>query len=174
MSQDWDIRSRGAACAGSGEPFADGAVVYSRLRFTEEGYTRDDYAEAAWEEALGDGAVSVWKGIFRAPPAPREEALRKENAESLLRKLIETEDEANRNLIFILAVMLERKRILAERDVHQREDGAKIRVYEHKKSGEMFLIPDPELRLAELDAVQAEVVERLGGGAPGTDAPRES
>ena len=80
----------------------------------------------------------------------------------MLRQLIETEDEENRNVIYILAVMLERKRILAERDVHTRDDGVKLRVYEHKKSGEVFLIPDPELKLAELEVVQEDVARRLG------------
>ena len=110
------------------------------------------------------------------PPPPPEEALKKETAESLLRQLIEKEDPAHANTIYILAVMLERRRILVERDVQIREDGSKLRVYEHKKTGEMFLILDPELKLAELELVQEEVVIMLGGkppAKPGTE-PDES
>jgi hypothetical protein len=58
--------------------------------------------------------------------------------------------------------MLERKRILAERDVQLRPDGLKVRIYEHKKTGEIFTIPDPGLRLDEVAAVQEEVNELLG------------
>ena len=162
MSSDWNIKSRSDECVGSGQGFGDGVVVFSRLLFTEEGYIREDYSESQWSEQLRDSAVSVWRGQFRAPPPKAEEAIKKENAESLLRQLIETEDEENRNVIYILAVMLERKRILAERDVHTRDDGVKLRVYEHKKSGEVFLIPDPELKLAELEVVQEDVARRLG------------
>jgi hypothetical protein len=60
-------------------------------------------------------------------------------------------------------VMLERKRLLVERDVQHREDGKMIRVYEHRKTGEMFLIPDPRLRLDQLETVQQQVVTLLGG-----------
>lgn len=163
MSQDWNIRTRGTTCKASEQPFEDGIEVYSRLVFGEEGYVREDYSSDAWNEALKTGAMSVWKNRYRVPtPEAEQKAVRKETAESLLRQLIETEDEANRNVIFILAVMLERQRILVERDVHQREDQVKIRIYEHRKSGESFVIPDPELKLAELEEVQTDVMQRLG------------
>jgi len=173
MSSDWNIKPRSEECVGSGEGFNDGVLVYSRLLFTEEGYIREDYSESQWTDELRDSSVSVWKGMFRAPPPKAEEPIQKESAESLLRKLIETDDEENRNVIYILAVMLERKRILAERDVHTRDDGVKLRVYEHKKSNEVFLIPDPELKLAELESVQEDVVTRLGWGAGGSEEKNE-
>ena len=91
--------------------------------------------------------------------------MKKETAESLLRELIETDRMEQANTIYILAVMLERKRILVERDVQEREDGTLIRVYEHKKTNEVFMIPDPRLKLAELEAVQAEVIAMLDGTA---------
>jgi hypothetical protein len=59
--------------------------------------------------------------------------------------------------------MLERKKIFVERDVQKTEDGRKLRVYEHKKTGESFLVIDPELKLDELEHVQDEVVVLLGG-----------
>jgi hypothetical protein len=173
MSSDWNIKPRSDECVSSGEGFNDGVLVFSRLLFTEDGYTREDYSESQWTDELRDSSVSVWKGMFRAPPPKAEEAIKKESAESLLRKLIETDDEENRNVIYILAVMLERKRILAERDVHKRDDGVTLRVYEHKKSSEVFLIPDPELKLAELEAVQEDVVMRLGWGASGSEGESE-
>ncbi len=173
MSSDWNIKPRSDECVSSGEGFNDGVLVFSRLLFTEDGYTREDYSESQWTDELRDSSVSVWKGMFRTPPPKPEEAIKKESAESLLRKLIETDDEENRNVIYILAVMLERKRILAERDVHKRDDGVTLRVYEHKKSSEVFLIPDPELKLAELEAVQEDVVMRLGWGASGSEGESE-
>ena len=172
MSQDWNISLRAHQCIATGTEFEDGAVVFSRLRFTEDGYVREDFRADEWDESMGRDALSVWKGVYQKPKARPVEPLRKENAETLLRELIETEDEANLNVIFILAVMLERKRVFVERDVVEREDGMKIRVYEHKATGEMFMIPDPQLKLAEIDSVQEEVLIRLGGEPPGQKAKR--
>ncbi len=164
-SQDWDIRSRSDRCAGSEAVFEDGQVIWSRLCHSEEsGYIRQDYADAAWKALDDKTGISVWKSVFRRPPPPDDkEAFKKENAETLLRRLVEEEDEQYRNTIYILALMLERKRILVEQDVQVREDGAHIRIYEHKKSGESFLIFDPQLKLAELEKIQEEVVLMLGG-----------
>ena len=76
---------------------------------------------------------------------------------------METDDPATRNVIFILAVMLERRRILVEKEVQMPEGtGQKIRVYEHKQTGESFVVPDPQLKLKEIETVQREVMELLG------------
>lgn len=163
MTQDWNITQRGHRCLSSGKDFDGGVIIYSRLSFTQDGYVREDYLADYWDESLRQGSLSVWKGAYEEPKAKAAEPLRKENAESLLRQLIETDDEANRNVIFILAVMLERKRLFIERDVSDREDGLKIRVYEHKTTGEMFAIPDPGLKLSEIGKVQEDVLVRLGG-----------
>ena len=75
---------------------------------------------------------------------------------------METDDPSKGNVIFILAVMLERRRILAEKEVQLQPDGRKIRVYEHKQTGESFVVPDPQLRLKEIESVQREVMDLLG------------
>jgi hypothetical protein len=165
MPQDWDIKPRADQCTACKETFTDGATYTSALVFGEAGYARADYCEGCWP-AVSERAepYSMWQGVFRVPPPEPEEPLKKETAESLLRKLIEDEDESKAAVRYILAVMLERKKILVERDVQKHEDGALIRVYEHRKSGETFLIPDPHLRLDELEPVQRQVIDMLGGG----------
>ena len=52
-----------------------------------------------------------------------------------------------------------------------REDGLLVRIYEHRKTGETFLIPEPRLRLDQLEDVQRQVVTMLGGKPPGQPAP---
>ena len=163
MNSDWNIQAPDKTCHACHKDFADGELLYSKLVFDAGGYERHDYCAVCWQDPARAAALSIWKSLFHAPPPPAAEPLKKETAETLLRELMETEDPANGNVIFILAVMLERRRMLVERDVQQRDDGVKIRVYEHRKTGESFLIPDPELKLAELTHVQEQVIQRLGG-----------
>lgn len=162
-NEEWDIKERSKACMACSRPFADQEGLFSKLEHGAEGYTRADYCEPCWPTVDKSRALSIWRSVFRPPPPPPEEPLKKETAESLLRRLVETENPANRNTIYILAVMLERRRVLIEKDVQTREDGIKVRVYEHRHTGDVFLIPDPELRLDELEHVQKEVVAMLGG-----------
>jgi hypothetical protein len=173
MAQEWDIKERSQACHDCKTAFQDKQPYYSALVFRPEGYVRGDYCAQCWTGINKDETVpySQWQGVFRPPPPPPEEALKKETAESLLRRLLEQDDGTKRNVMYILAVMLERKRILAEKDVQKHDDGSKVIVYEHKKTGETFIIPDPGLKLDQLEHVQREVVEMLGVRKPaaGTD-----
>lgn len=170
MAQDWDIKSRSDQCSHCGQPMADRQTYVSALSRGEEGFVRGDYHEACWSELEHTLApFSVWRNVFRLPPPPAEEALKKETAESLLRRLIEQEEPENGNVIYILAVMLERKKILVERNVEHLEDGDMIRVYEHRKTKETFLITEPRLHLDQLETVQQQVVDMLGGRSGSTE-----
>lgn len=162
MSQEWEIKSCSRVCSGTGQPFADGQAIYSCLQAGAEGFERRDFSEAGWTEQIRQGVVSFWKSVYHAPPPPTPEAVKKETAETLLRQYMTKEDFSRINAVYILAVMLERKRVLVERDVQDREDGTRLRIYEHKKTGEVFTIPDPKLKLGELAQVQQEVAELLG------------
>ena len=166
MAQDWDIKPRGEGCSDCQMPFADQQTYFSALVFDTDGYRRADYCDKCWlmkdEETILP--YSMWQGVYRTPPES-EEPLKKETAETLLRKLMEDDSPAQANVIYILAVMLERNRLLVERDIQTREDGTMIRVYEHRKTGETFLIPDPRLRLDQLETVQQQVIAMLGGPA---------
>jgi hypothetical protein len=170
--QEWNIASRSDSCEPCGRPFADGEEFVTALRWNgAEGYRRRDFCETCWEKEPAVAWVSRWKTVYHIPPPLPDEPLKRETAESLLRKLIETDEQEKLEAMFVLAVMLERRRIFVERDVSRREDGFLMRVYEHRQTGEAFLIADPELQLNELESVQRDVVELLGGRGPGTAEP---
>jgi len=158
---NWHVSKCAKACDGCEEEFQHKQVLYSRLYFDEGEYVRQDSCEKCRKKE--DPALSSWKTMFIVPPPPAEEVVKKENAESLLRRLLAKENEEDLNAIFILMVMLERKKIFVERDIRKAEDGRKLRIYEHKKTGESFMVIDPELKLNELEHVQEEVVVLLGG-----------
>lgn len=167
MAQEWDIKPRGSGCSGCQKPFEDRQPCVSALVFGEQGYVRGDYCAVCWETAEKMAApYSTWRGVFRKPAPPPEDPLKKETAESLLRRLIQDGEPETHNVRFILAVMLERKRLLVERDAKLQEDGSLIRIYEHRRTGETFVINDPRLGLDQIEAVQQEVMAMLGAPEP--------
>ena len=171
-NQEWNIRARSDVCKGCNRGFVDLETFFSQLSFEQGEYVRGDYCGTCWEKPQSKaGAQSTWKSVFKLPPPPAPEPLKKETAESLLRELMATNDPSRGNAIFILAVMLERRRVLVERDVQVREDGARIHVYEHRGTGESFTVPDPGLKLTDLEHVQREVLELLGN-QPAAAAPQ--
>jgi len=160
--QDWDVKATQAKCAKTQEPFKDGETFMSLLRMGGEGYEREDYCDAAWDEALREGSLSVWQTVYHAPAAKEAEPFNPQDAEQWLRRLIRDGAEEAKVTVYVLALMLERKRQIVEQDVQRREDGLLLRIYEHKKTGDVFVIPDPEVNLDEAVMVQTEVAGTLG------------
>jgi hypothetical protein len=87
----------------------------------------------------------------------------KENAEELLKRLVEEDEDHTENVRYILAVMLERQKLLRETDTQRTPNGI-LRVYEHRKTGEVFIIKDPDIPLSKIDDVQGEIILLLEGG----------
>jgi hypothetical protein len=165
MAQEWNIKPRARSCAVCGNGFPEGAECVSAL-FADEsgGYARRDYCLECWTGRNDGGEpFSQWQStIAPAPAAAKDEPIRRETAEALFRRLVELDDPANVNVVYILAVMLERKRQLVERDAKPRPEGGILRIYEHKASGDTFLVVDPQLRLDAIGDVQKQVIAMLG------------
>ncbi len=163
MAKEWSIKARSDLCCGCGRGYTEGEICVSVLRQGEEGFDRSDYCGSCWRSGeYSEGVFSTWSASFHTPEVSDEEPLKRETAESLLRRMIEDDDVENENVAYILAVMLERQRILIERDVRTLEDGSLLRVYERRNSGETFLIHDPQLELGALSHVQNQVITMLG------------
>ena len=166
---EWNIQSRSHACQACEKAFVDQEIYHTLLFDERQEFRRLDICKACWEtqysQGMSDhkGFVSHWQGIYEAPPPAPPEAIQKENAESLLRKLIEANDPKHGPACFILAVMLERKRLLKIKEQFKR-DGVRIFIYEQPKTGDFFTITDPNLQLNQLETVQRDVAELLEHG----------
>jgi hypothetical protein len=164
---EWNIQSRGHACQSCHAPFADKEIYHTILFDEKKDFLRIDVCEKCWTSQYSEsrdrkGFISCWHGEYHVPPAPVE-AIQKESAETLLRKLIEVNDPKHAAASFILAVMLERKRILKVKE-QVRLEGKRIFIYEQPKTGDVFTIPDPELQLNQLEEVQRDVAQLLEHG----------
>ncbi|MGA2177077.1 MAG: hypothetical protein ABSH38_19040 [Verrucomicrobiota bacterium] len=166
---EWNIQSRARACQACAKPFADKQPFHTLLFEEKQQYHRLDICPACWQSQYREGAsdrkgfVSQWQGLFQAPPAAPEDPIQKESAESLLRKLIEANDPKHGPVCYILAVMLERKRVLKVKEQIHRDNG-RIFIYEHPGTGDLFTIADPNLQLNQLDEVQRDTANLLAHG----------
>jgi len=164
MQTDWTIQSRAGHCAATRRDFAEGEFFYTLLFRERDGFRREDLSEEAWKERQADPAASqpysFWRSKFEPPPPGAPETLAKETAEDLLRSFMSGQDEGHANARYILALMLERKRLLRQIEAKEEIHGRTL-VYEHVKTGEVFIVPDPGLRLDQIEAVQNEVAALL-------------
>ena len=163
---EWNIQARAHACAACSQPFADRQLCHTLLFDEKQELRRLDVCAACWQSQFSanvrgrEGFLSCWQGIYEAPPA---DPIHRETAETLLRKLIEQNDPRYAPAMFILAVMLERKRVFKVKEQIVR-DGKRVFIYEQPKTGDVFTIADPDLRLDQLEQVQRDVAALLEHG----------
>lgn len=165
---EWHIQSRAHACQSCGQGFRDHTAYHTLLFDEKTEFLRMDICGDCWTKQFADardrrGFISHWQGVYEAPPAAAPEAIRKDTAEDLLRKLVELNDPRYLAASYILAVMLERKRLLRVKE-QLRQGNRRTFIYEHPKSGDIFTIPDPELQLDQLEVVQRLVGDLLEHG----------
>ena len=165
LTPEWSIQSRAHQCAATGAAFQDGEPFYTLLFHDKDGYRREDLSEAAFAARNENiQPFSFWRSKFETPPAAPPEALAKQTAEDLLRTYMSTDEPQKINVCYLLAVMLERKKLLKEVQSQRTAEGLLTRIYEHTKTGEVFVIPDPQLRMDQIAQVQQEVAGLLGPG----------
>lgn len=189
---DWNLHSRSRVCRACGAAFAAGDPVTSGVvpfsaplvreifaaKFAEEEaaaaagqpvkphpeWARLDFCRECWPaKAPAAEWTSTWKSPYVPPPPPDEDPVKKASPETLLRSLVEGEaPEEHLSAIYLLAVMLERKRVLVERATRFAPDGSIVRIYEHRRSGDILMVTDPRMTDGEIPEAQAEIERLLG------------
>jgi hypothetical protein len=163
LPNEWTIKPRADVCAATQRAFVPGEYFYTLLFHGPEGYRREDLSEEAWQNRNDNiRPFSFWRSRYEPIPEPSE-PLPKENAEQLFRRLIASE-KPPANACYVLAAMLERKRVLKQIKAEDGKQG-RLLIYEHTETGDVFIVPDPQLRLTELEQVQNEVAQLLKSAA---------
>lgn len=165
LNETWHLRSRARQCTATGTPFTEGQPIITAIFPDPEssGYLRKDFLEEAWKQrGEEDGQpFSFWRTTY-SPILTTEnpQAVTKQGAEELLRSLVEEDQEHTENTRYILALMLERQKLLRETD-SQPTAGGTLRIYEHRKTGEVFIVKDPNIALDQVEKIQEEVIMLL-------------
>jgi hypothetical protein len=163
LPNEWAIKHRADACAVTQRPFTPGEYFYTLLFHDPNGYRREDVSEEAWRNRNENiQPFSFWKTRYEPLPEPTE-PLKKETAEELFRRLLASENPPA-NACYVLAAMLERKKVLKQVKTEEAANG-RVLIYEHAPTGDVFIVPDPGLRLDQLKGVQEEVAQLLRNSA---------
>ena len=162
MQADWEIKSRAHQCSRSGREFVEGEFFYTLLIREGEGFRREDLSEEAWKERNDNiQPFSFWRSKYDPPAPPPAEPLPRDDAEGLLRRLIQENDPAYANVRYILALMLERKRVIRPLESSDND----MLVYEHLSTGETLVLANPKLSFDRIPEVQREVSALLDPAA---------
>lgn len=167
LNEPWSIKSRAHVCTVTEKHFIDGESFYTAIFPDPEssGYLRKDFSLDGWDQRNDkeQAPFSFWKSVYQAPIKEEEIEVTPESPEDLLRRLVEEDEDHTESVRYILAVMLERKKKLVEADTQFVSDGI-IRIYEQRKTGDVFIIKDPNIPLSKVENVQQEIADLLENG----------
>lgn len=161
LPESWHLRSRSRECTATQRGFIDGETIITAI-FPDpdsSGYLRRDFCTEGWQSrpVESEKPFSFWRTTFTAPSGEsKETSVEKLSAEEILTRLVEEDEDHTENTRYVLAVMLERQKLLRETDSQRTPNGI-LRVYEHRKTGEVFIVKDPDIPLSQVEAVQNEV-----------------
>jgi hypothetical protein len=173
-SEKWQIRSRGKECFILQRPFTDGEEIITALFDDIEngGYMRRDFSLEGWKgfEAEKKGVFSFWKSrYFKVVVEEKSSHVMKESPEDCLKRLVMEDEPHTENSRYILAVILERQKKLTETSSQLLAEGI-LRIYEQRKTGEVFIIKDPNIPLSKIESVQQEVMMMFTSNTEGREA----
>ncbi len=163
----YQFTRRQSRCAVTERPFEDGQQIHTAIfiGLTDQGYLRKDYSADGWEQRPDEDRApySSWTSKWQRPTKePSERPLRPDSAEALLSQFQAEDLPETEGTRYILALMLERARVITEEDTTPLPDGL-LRIYMHKKTGERYIIKDPQLTLDAIMNLQSSVIALLDG-----------
>ncbi|MDR0534636.1 MAG: hypothetical protein LBH01_11860 [Verrucomicrobiales bacterium] len=162
VDTEWNIKTRSSVCQATGRPFVEDEVFHTILLDRPEGLERLDWSEEAWQNNPSpEWMLSCWKSVFKPDPPAPVEAVTREDAESELRRLLENLQPEDEKCAYLLALLLERKRILKARQKID-SNGHKCVVYEHAVTQETLIVPEVDFKLSDMDSLINEMNQNGG------------
>lgn len=157
---EYDIQPPTLCCAQSGRELKPGETYYSVLRLSPEGFTREDFSVEAWGQPPED-AIACWRSKVpdeRGQDQPRtvDVSVLVDVFDGLCGEL----DEPKRNIRYILALLLVRKKVLKLVDIRW-EDGCEVLVLRGPRTDQQYVVKDPGLTESQFAAVEAQFSEIL-------------
>ena len=165
LERQWKLSTRRKVCAHTQEAFEEGQPFHTAIFWNDEAgeFQREDYSEFAWDLIQDDiKPFSFWRSLYEPPGADNKkvDVVNKDDAESILRHMIEENDPETEKTRYLLALMLERKKILVPIDSQQKDDKHYV-IYKRRKTEEIFIVVDPNLEIQEIPMIQEEVFSML-------------
>ncbi len=156
-----EIPRRSHRCQDGGEEFSPGMEYISLVsEDPTKGYQRFDYCPACWEKNKDKPGVHWKSKVPERHHVPQEEQYKSRNEKALylLKEALKDDSQELRNEAFVLALLLNRCKVLVLRQQLEEE---KMTIYEVIASEEMLCVPKVELSMIQTETLQNELAKKL-------------
>lgn len=161
---EYRFAGRAPECAVTGKPFEGGESIVSAIFDEADGFVRRDFSEQAFPGP--EGTFSVWKSVM-AVKAEDPYKLDFELAGQFLQKLVDEADPEREGLIYVLTLLLSRKRRVKILHSAALPEGELLRVRIPGPEEDVEVaVRAPRLGAEAIERLQAEIARLFGFAAP--------
>ncbi len=161
---DWKIDRIHACCAKCAGGFAVDASVFSVVEFdAAESPRRTDWCESCFRShAEGTNSLIYWETRF-LPPTSRRRRIDFNRLLRLFEAWVEKSSSRNPALLYLIALLLIRKRFFRMQDLVSVGGEEFLRLKRPGPTGEVLLVPAPLLEVQELPDLRRQLEQLIDG-----------
>jgi hypothetical protein len=161
VAGEWEMPRQGEACAACRCRFVPGDAIQAFLFESPDGYERRDYCDKCRppDEPI---AIGSWRTRRPQPVAKKRQTLDREAIQHLFEQLEDAETPEKRQLRFVLALLLWRKKVL-KFEHSATEDGREVWHFVVRPSGVAHAVVRPDLDEEQLEGLGDQLEMLLTG-----------
>lgn len=159
---NWEIGKNSGTCTGCERVFNEGEVFYSSLYLHDSSFLRKDFCQDCWRDNSGTSFFSFWKTRMPRKDEPKKIVVSNATILSLFLKLGEPGEHHGeswaKNLRYVLALFLMRKRLLKLENQGRDDMGEYLELYSVEED-KLFKIHNPNLSQEEMVRLNDEILK---------------
>ncbi len=157
---EWKINKGSKGCILCNKEFCEEEEYYSSLFDENNIFTRKDYCSACWCKDKGDELFSFWKTRLPKKDKPVQKFVNNEVFLDMFIRLEGKSEPNQRNLRYVLALYLIRKKIFKLKSFTRENEEELITLYYPRENKE-FSVFNPHLKDGEIEAITSEMSQLL-------------
>ena len=155
-SDGWQIERSNYLCTSCGAEFAEGQGYFSALSEEVRTFVRRDYCRSCWPEVQNAPHFSFWRA--RRQKGQRPKRLDTAVVFDFFTKLLEPNGEDRKELCFVLALYLTRRKALKLKGVRF-EGGQEFLQFRRPRRKDVIEIEDPNMNEEQISAATDRLKE---------------
>ncbi|MCF6158518.1 MAG: hypothetical protein E3K32_08070 [wastewater metagenome] len=160
METEWKINRGSKDCILCNKKFSEDEEYYSALFDENNTFMRKDFCISCWDSAKQECLFSFWKTKLPKRDKPVQNYISTDVLLDIFSRLEGKDETHQRNLRYVLALYLIRKKIFKLKSF-SRQNQEEFIILSYPKGGREFSVFHPDLREEEITAITAEMNQLL-------------
>ena len=157
---EWKINKGSKGCILCNKEFCEEEEYYSALFDENDIFIRKDYCTSCWCKDKADELFSFWKTRLPKKDKPVQKFVNNEVFLDMFTRLEGKNEPNQRNLRYVLALFLIRKKIFKLKSF-KKENGEEIITLYFPKENTEFNVFNPDLKDEEIEVITSEMSQLL-------------